>query len=168
MLSPEDYWKIRDSVTERIWRLEALQVYTIPSEQEEFDRFRRGEPLPEPYEYDWRDDVQEYVKRGVYVGRVHLVRRPISDYLRYQFEWGYEHSVPAGDDVRIIDLSNTPNPGVPEEDFWVFDEHVVRLLFTADGRLRGRELVEGGEADRYKDYMRVAIENSVPFADFDA
>jgi len=100
------------------------------------------------------------------MGRVHVVEQPLTDYLRFQFEWGYELTVPVGEDVGIIDLSTTPNPGLPDEDFWLYDDYVVRLLFNTDGTLGGRELVEGQEAARYENYHRLAVDHATPFKNY--
>ncbi len=39
-----------------------------------------------------------------------MLRTPLSDYLRYECEWGYTYNVTAGEDVRILDLATAP-PG---------------------------------------------------------
>lgn len=166
MLSDDEYEQMWASVKRRVWRLEVQQVYKMPDESEEFEQFLRGEPLPNPYDYPWRDEVKKYVDQGIYVGRVHVVVPPITDYLRYQFEWGYAHTVPVGEEVGIIDLSKIPNPGLPDEDFRLLDDNVIRLLFNPDGTLAGRELVEGPEAARYENYHRLAVDAAVPFQSY--
>lgn len=164
VLSAKEYDELRYSVKRRAWRLEVQQVYTIPSEAEDLAAFLRGDPVPD--EYPWRDYVREQVSKGIYMGRVHVVEQPLTDYLRFQFAWGYELTVPVGEDVGIIDLSTTPNPGLPDEDFWLYDDHVVRLLFNPDGTLGGRELVEDAEAARYENYHRLAVDTAVPFKSY--
>jgi hypothetical protein len=91
---------------------------------------------------------------------------PITDYLRYQFEWGYAHTVPVGEEVGIIDLSKIPNPGLPDEDFRLLDDNVIRLLFNPDGTLASRELASGSDAARYENYHRLAVDTAVPFQSY--
>jgi hypothetical protein len=146
----------------RAFRLEVQQVYAMPGEEDEFAAFMRGEEPPP--DYPWRDIVARQTTAGKYMGRVHVVRPPVSDYLRYQFEWGYALTVPVGEDVRILDLSATRNPGLPDEDFWLIDNTVVRMLYNSDGTQIGRKLVEDpNELPHYENYQRLAIEHSVPF-----
>jgi hypothetical protein len=156
-----------DNLQRRAWRLEVQQAYTMPGEREMFERFRRGETPPADHRYPWRDEVERNVKAGMYMGRVHVVQRPVSDYLRFQATWAYELTVPVGEDVRILDLSTAPNPGLPDEDFWILDDSVVRMLFRPDGTQIGRKLVEdSAELPRYEKYMELAIANSMPFSEW--
>jgi hypothetical protein len=151
----------------RAWRLEVLQAYSIENEKEEFEKFLRGEKPPADYEYPWRDYVKKATGEGKAMGRVHLVARPLTYYVRYQFDWGYAHTVPVGEDVRILDLSTTSNPGLPDEDFWLFDDAVVRMIYDSDGVHLGQELVdEPGALERYEQYQKLAIDNSVPFSTY--
>src|ERR1044071_5517092 len=122
-----------DNLQSRAWRLEVQQSYNMTDEQEELDQFKRGEKPPPNYDYPWRDEVERNVKAGIYMGRVHVVRPPLTDYFRFQATWGYEVTVPVGEDVRILDLSTTPDPGLPNEDFWLVDDKVIRMLIEPDG-----------------------------------
>jgi hypothetical protein len=66
--------------------------------------------------------------------RVKVVRRPLSDYLRYQFAWTLPGNVAAGEDYRILGLTGRSSD-LPEQDFWLFDDVTVLLLnFNVDGR----------------------------------
>nr|WP_262391612.1 DUF6879 family protein [Nocardiopsis sp. CNR-923] len=75
--------------------------------------------------------------------RVHTLTSPVGDHLRFQFEWGYAFSVQAGEEVNILDFATTSDPGLPQQDFWLFDDtHVVLMHYAADGTQTGRELLE--------------------------
>ena len=57
--------------------------------------------------------------------------------------WGYDYNVKAGEDIRILDVTDWPCPELPDHDFWLFDDStVVKLLYRPDGTQIGRELVE--------------------------
>lgn len=61
--------------------------------------------------------------------RVHVLRFPLNDYLRYECEWCYTHNVAAGEDARILDATETPTGAalLSVGDFFVTDgEHAVR------------------------------------------
>jgi hypothetical protein len=155
-----------DNLRHRAWRLEAQPVYTMPAEADEFDRWKRGEEIAPDQE--WLEEIRQSVEAGVHFGRVRVINGPPrSDYLRYQFEVGYEPTIAAGHDVRILDLSRTQNPGLPDEDFWLLDDKPVRMLYRTDGTQIGRKLVEDpNELPKYERYMQLAIDNSVPFNEY--
>jgi hypothetical protein len=158
-----DDWqaKFRDFQTEA-WRLETLPQYLVPQEAEEFEAFKAGARFPGPYSDSWTDMV-----RTRNVGRVHIVRRPLSDYLRFEFERYYQHQASAGEDIRILDLTDRPNP-LPDDvgDYWMFDRSTVVLMrYEDDGRQIGRELYEGDPAP-FIEYQRLAVAESIPFLEY--
>jgi hypothetical protein len=81
------------------WRLETRPGYTVPQEA---------------YTSGWMDEVRQWTAEGRNVGRVHIVTRPLSDYLRFEFEYYYRHHVAVGEDIRILDLTDRDNPGLPD------------------------------------------------------
>jgi Family of unknown function (DUF6879) len=98
---------------------------------------------------------------------VHVVTRPLSDYLRYEFEWGYTFNVKAGEEIKILDLTDRENLGLPNEDFWMFDERsVVSMMYRPDGSQIGRELLDNPDIETYIRYKDIALEHSVPFEEY--
>ncbi|GGR30336.1 DUF6879 family protein [Streptomyces roseolus] len=143
------------------WRLETLPQYLVPQEAEEFAAFKAGARFPGPYEDAWMAMV-----RTRNVGRVHIVTRPLTDYLRFEFERYYQHQAPAGEDIRILDITDRPNPLPDVRDFWMFDRSTVVLMkYEADGTQIERELYEGDPAP-FLEYQRIAIAESVPFLEY--
>jgi len=102
-----------DSMRSEAWRLETLPVYTMPQEAEKLVGFLAGEKSPDDHTSVWMDKVRAWTAEGKYVGRVHILTRPLSDYLRFEFEYYYRHHVTAGEDIRILDLTDRPNSGLP-------------------------------------------------------
>ncbi|WP_149183122.1 DUF6879 family protein [Streptomyces sp. TRM49041] len=143
------------------WRLETLPQYLVPQEAEEFAAFKAGARFPGPYEDAWTAMV-----RTRNVGRVHIVTRPLTDYLRFEFERYYQHQAPAGEDIRILDITDRPNPLPDVRDFWMFDRSTVVLMkYEADGTQIERELYEGDPAP-FLEYQRIAVAESVPFLEY--
>ncbi|MER7515815.1 DUF6879 family protein [Streptomyces sp. NPDC126499] len=143
------------------WRLETLPQYLVPQEAQEFAAFKAGARFPGPYEDAWMAMV-----RTRNVGRVHIVTRPLTDYLRFEFERYYQHQAPAGEDIRILDITGRPNPLPDVPDFWMFDRSTVVLMkYEADGTQIERELYEGDPAP-FLEYQRIAIAESVPFLEY--
>ena len=56
----------------------------------------------------WLTRVRHFRATGRWIGRVDVLRRPLTDYLRYEFAV-YDHTVAAGEDIRILDLTSEPN-----------------------------------------------------------
>ncbi|MFJ5680897.1 DUF6879 family protein [Streptomyces sp. NPDC093097] len=155
-----------DTMQREAWRLETLPAYTMPQEAEILERFLAGEKSPDDYNSGWMNEVRQWREEGKSVGRVHIVTRPLSDYLRFEFEYYYRHHVKAGEEIRILDLTDRPNPGLADQDFWMFDESkVVHLNYRPDGTQINRELREG-DPEPYRKWKRIAVAESVPFEEY--
>ncbi|MCX4688211.1 hypothetical protein OG401_28615 [Kitasatospora purpeofusca] len=167
MLLAGDAWiQCFDSMQSEAWRLETLPAYTMPQEAEKLARFLAGESSPEDYKSGWMDEVEQWTAEGKRVGRVHIVTRPLSDYLRFEFEYYYRHHVRAGEDIRILDVTDRENPLPAAQDFWMFDQsRIVLMNYRTDGTQISRELFSGDPLP-FVEYQRVAIAESVPFLEY--
>jgi hypothetical protein len=68
--------------------------------------------------------------------------------------------VAAGEDMRILDLTGQPNPGLPPQDFWIFDDTaVVRMDNSADGTQLGRELLQDTDPAPYVTWKQLVSHN---------
>jgi hypothetical protein len=149
------------------FRLELRQVYTMPGEADELRRFRAGESPPDDYHYGWLDTVGEACNQCKQMRRVRVVTRPLTDYTEYEFAWGFAYNVDAGEDIRILDLTDRIGPDLPDHDFWLFDETtVVRLLYRPDGTQIGRELVARSNITGYLNWRDRTWEIAVPFRNY--
>lgn len=165
-----DQWRqFFDSYKREAFRLETLPVYTMPDEQEEFATFLEAGKAEVPGDDDlWLARVRRFRESGRWIGRVHIVTRPLTDYLRFEFEY-YPYSVGAGEEVRILDLTGKENPGLPDQDFWMFDDtHVVEMRYRSDGTQICRELLENPDLELYVRWKRLAMDLSVPFEKYRA
>ncbi|MFD5627169.1 DUF6879 family protein [Streptomyces sp. NPDC127072] len=167
MLLDGDEWNACfDTMQREAWRLETLPVYTMPQEAEKLARFLHGEKSPDDYTSGWMDEVRQWRSEGKSVGRVHIVTRPLSDYLRFEFEYYYRHHDKAGEDIRILDVTDKPNPLSGVQDFWMFDgSKVVHMNYRPDGTQINRELHEGDPAP-FIEYQRIAVAESIPFLEY--
>lgn len=148
------------------WRLETLPVYRVPSEDGDIRDFLAGQRLnPENYSSGYTEGLRKIKAEGKSKGRVHIVRQPLTDYLRFEFMYYDVHSR-AGDDIRILDVTDRPNPLEGVSDFWLFDRsEVVLMNYEADGTQISRELYDGDPAP-YIEYQRIALAESVPFREY--
>jgi Family of unknown function (DUF6879) len=157
------YW---EDFKRSAWRLEVQQTYTIPGEQ--LARFLAGEPKPPEFNSRWHRKIRSWAADGKSVSRVRLVRLPLSDYQKYISSWGVPSNVGAGEDVRILDVTEHVF-GLPEQDFWIFDDAtVVHLNFNPDGTLIDHQLIDNPDLAQYRTWQETALKNSVPFSEWDA
>jgi hypothetical protein len=152
------------------YRLETLQRYDVAYEKNEFSRFLSGESRGTfPGISEWIDNtVVKAVAAGKRIHRVHIVETPLSDYIRFECAWAYEHTVTAGEDVRIIVVSAGEWPELPHFDYWLFDSSLlIAMSYDEEGTFTSAEIVEEPstivEANRWRD---VAIGASTAYRDF--
>ncbi|MFJ2176335.1 DUF6879 family protein [Streptomyces sp. NPDC087851] len=93
----------------------------------------------------------------------------LTPYSRYLFDWCIPGNVAAGEDYRMVDVTSRPNPGVPEQDFWLFDEAVVvHLNYRPDGTQINRALIQEPDIGKYLAWRDLAMESAVPFSAYRA
>ncbi|MEV6651249.1 DUF6879 family protein [Streptomyces sp. NPDC051219] len=168
MLLAGEAWAVRfERFTREAWRLETLPQYLMPQEAEEFAAFRAGARIaPEAVANEYTDRLRRQVAEGRTQGRVHVVTRPLSEYLRFEFHHYYKAHASAGEQIRILDVTDRPNPLDGVQDFWMFDHsEVVLMNYYPDGRQVGREVHEGDTAP-FIEYQRIAVSESVPFEEY--
>lgn len=132
-----------------LFRLETLDHYAANAEDNDFRRYLAGESSPTS---TWHEVIRAEVARGLHTYRVHVVQSPLTDYLRYECEWGYLINGAAGERVRIIDTAEQDKPDViPDEDFWLIgDERLVLMHYNPDGTFRGASI---GPAELISQYI---------------
>jgi hypothetical protein len=151
------------------FRLETLDLYDVNSNGDDVERYVAGEPEPSARSMPWLAQFRAEKKRGLYRSRVHVLTPPLTDYLRFECEWGYVFNVEAGEDVQILDTSETPlEPEVAAlfadtRDFWMInDDLVVQMHYDDGGRFVGAEEVTG-DRNVYYSAARAARERAVAF-----
>jgi hypothetical protein len=153
------------------FRLETLQRYDVPYEQSFFTLFLAGESCPEfPAMSEWADGtVGKAVAAGKRMHRVHVIEEPMSDYLRFECAWEYEHTAAAGEDVRIIPVRHGEWPvGLPHSDYWLFDSAQLAVMHYADdGAFIAAELVaDPAQIVRANFWRDLAVHHSIPYKEF--
>jgi len=167
-LDGETWREFFDSYRREAFRLETLPEYKVDSERSEYEHFLATGRLNIADDDPWLMRVRHFRQTGRRIGRVHVISRPLTDYLRYEFAV-YRYTVAAGEDVRILDLTDQPNPGLPTEDFWLFDDTaIVRMDYSPDGTQQGRELLQETDPAPYVGWKRLALEHARPFMEYDA
>ncbi|MEU6034693.1 DUF6879 family protein [Actinomadura sp. NPDC047616] len=92
---------------------------------------------------DWYDLIMSVVERGVEVRRARIVSEPITDFIRHEYEVTPVLNIPAGERVRWLPRRRASDLALPGNDFWVFDDRLVRFgHFAGDGAYLGQEIVD--------------------------
>lgn len=162
MLTGDEFGRLFETFERTAFRLETLDVYDVADEQDEIARFLAGEDMGP----DWRDNpwVRSITSRGRSLTRVHVLRSPLSDYLRYELA-AYPGNIVAGESVGIIDRAEQDVAGLPDHDFWLFDDRdVFRMHYTPAGSFTGAELLPAERIGEYRTYRDLALRHAVPFA----
>lgn len=126
--------------TRDLFRLETLSFYNAASDADDLRRYLEGEPTPTAdAKRPWLDRIRADVTSGRAWRRIHAVTQPLSDYVRYECEWGYVPNSTAGEQVRIAELT----PALAQVgDFFVLDgRYVVRSRYDETSRFVGAEVV---------------------------
>lgn len=149
------------------WRLETLPQYLVPQEVEELEAFRSGDRIdPATYSSSYVETLKRLRDQGRRKGRVHIVSQPLSEYLRFEFSRYYEPHSLAGEDIRILDVTDRENPLPDVKDFWMFDHtEVVLMHYRPDGTQLSREMYVG-DPEPFVEYQRIAVAESVPYLEY--
>lgn len=153
--------------TREAFRLEARQHYTAPDEQEEFAKFLAGEE-PRPELTWWTKLARGHTAAGRTMARVRIIVEPPSDYTRFELA-AYPIMAAAGDDIRILSVSpGAWPPGIPHEDFWIFDSRDLwTLQYDEAGVLLSAQLTDHPQV--VADHLRwrdEALELAIPVNDY--
>lgn len=124
--------------------LEMRDVYGVVDEAEDFAAWRSGRRVDwdnrEEWWHDFYAQVAEAVARGVRVRRARVVSEPVTDYIRYE-HYITRANIAAGEEVRWLPRRRASDIALPGNDFWLFDQRLVRFNhFTGDGQLVAQEL----------------------------
>lgn len=146
--------------------LEARDAYT-PDDPRFLD-WLEGKPVPEPALPDWYALVRAHVARGIRFRRARVVSEPLAPYIRFEYEVTSGLNIAAGEDVRWLPRKRARELCVPANDFWVFDDRLVRFgYFAGDGTFLEHELSDDPAAARTcAEAFEVVWERATPHAEY--
>ncbi|MGH3870475.1 MAG: DUF6879 family protein [Pseudonocardiaceae bacterium] len=147
LISPgsEEFEALFHGFAYSMFRLETLQEYRGQRDLDLLSEFLAGKPRPpDPAKTEWTSMIMSNVRAGKAVQRVHIVREPLTDYLRFELTWGYEPNAAAGEDVRLLPIAeHDPWPAdLAQHDYWLFDSaELYDLHYDSDQVWQGAEHV---------------------------
>lgn len=165
-MTPEELGHLFSTFERSAFRLECLPTYAVTedAEAEAFRLWLAGEQPPKKAR-DWPKLVASATASGKRMQRVRVIRA-ITAYLRFELSWGYPDNVAAGEDIRILELQPGESlAGMPEEDYWLFDDAImVRLEYDGAGRfLRPVEVRDPAEVRRCCGWRDAVMTRAVSF-----
>lgn len=163
---PNAFAELLASTTRSAVHLEMRDSYAVDYETGPFAEWRRGfrhDPADRASWWrPWLDLVQETVARGVVIRRARIVSEPVSEYTRFLYD-GTFTNVAAGELVRWLPRRQASTIALPGNDYWLFDDKVVRWNhFTGEGQSAGGEVTTDPAAvklcaDAFEDVWARAI-----------
>lgn len=155
-----------------LFRLEVRSAYDVGDDGQDVARFLAGEAEPtRGRKQRWLERLSADREAGRIRQRVHVLRTPLTPYLEYECAWGYAPNEDAGEEIRILDLSEQreePLAPIIDQDFWLVDEErLVLMHYDVCDRLVGGSIVtDRGVVDGFRATRDAAWRASVPFATF--
>jgi hypothetical protein len=127
-----------------------------------------GTARPVPANQEWFDFVREHTARGVLFRRARIVSEPLSDYIRFEHEATAGLNVAAGEEVRWLPRRLGAGLCIPVNDYWVFDDRLVRFgYFAGDGTYLDDELTDEPEVVRTcAEAFEAVWGRAIPHADY--
>jgi hypothetical protein len=165
-LSLEEFNRRFDELETEGFRCELLPEYDYPGEQEELERWRRGEEVSEKETNSrWQQRLRVITGRGTTFRRVRVVDGEPNEYQRHGIEWWFPYNDAAGEKTFICDVARTPID-LPDHDFWILDGVVIRMNYDDGNRFIGPEIVPEQEWPKYEQHKEALLRNAVPLREF--
>lgn len=144
------------------FRLELLQQYIVPEEADMLRLFLETGELELPEDDEWLETIHNAKSRGASMKRVHVIEKPLSDYIRFELK-AYEYNQRAGEDIFLLDHDDYLALNLGElNDFWLFDdEFVLNMVYAEDGTFTRSEPVVQS-IKKYIDVRDALLAVSVP------
>jgi len=157
------------SVRRSAYRLETRDFYDVPVEREGYRRFLAGEDPGTDWFESWLQVIRQAAAEGRRFERVRVAREPLTDYLRFEL-WATRYNVEAGEDMRYLDADRAAELGLPDYDYWLFDDdRLVRMYFDSGGRMERADIITDEAAvEEHRHYRGLAWAEAVPYAQYAA
>jgi hypothetical protein len=173
-ISGQELGNLFAGFTSTVFRLEARQQYLVPLEEEQLQRFLRGQGRGERSirTNAWMRQIAESTLAGRRWQRVRLIRHPLTNYTRFEL-FGLLGNAACGDETHFAVLNEHPELAeLVGQDFWLFDwdtpAAVAALMrYDDEGHFLGADRSTDPEVlDRCKRRREMALAHSIPVHDY--
>ncbi|GHE65270.1 hypothetical protein GCM10018785_37650 [Streptomyces longispororuber] len=167
VLPPEEFSRMFENFRHSAWHLEMRTRYAVDEATDTYAQFVRGETPTWDMDSPWARTISAKTRDGAAVGRVRIVDDPPTEGQRYLLVHA-EHNDALGEDVRNMWRADAQRVNLPDEDFWIFDSHIVALcLWGGDDDLVGAELIsEPARVNQYNRLRDIALHYATPYREF--
>ncbi|MGW5735137.1 MULTISPECIES: DUF6879 family protein [Streptomyces] len=167
ILDPDTFAGMFENFQHSAWHLEMRKGYAVDRATDTYKQFVRGEVPTWDMNSPWARTIGAKTADGVYVGRVRIVDDPPTEGQLYLLAHA-EHNDQLGEEVRLMWRKDAERRNLPDEDFWIFDSHIVALcLWDDEDNLTGVELIsEPARVNQYNRLRDVAQHYAIPYRDF--
>jgi len=149
------------------FRLETLDDYSRSGNTDAYEMFRAGEPQPDNYNAEWVAELRSLTSQGKRVYRVHVLTRPLTEYLRFELGWGYRKNMTGGEEFFILDVTDAPNPLAGAPDFWLFDSVDTAVMeYDENGSFRGAKVLPAAQAETFIRLRETALAHAELFTEW--
>lgn len=123
-----------------------LEMRDAYAPTERFEAWKRGERINwadrESWWHPYDQLIADTVARGVQIRRARIVSEPVSEYIRWEHYVTYANEA-AGERVRWLPRRSANGIALPANDFWAFDESLLRVHhFSGDGAVVEDEITQ--------------------------
>jgi hypothetical protein len=137
-ITDEEFETLLTSFEREALHLETRDAYGTAIELPHMAKWAAGEPDSLQWLEDWCATLREGVKAGKSVRRARIVSEPLNDYQRWSHSIA-QPMVDAGEDIRWVPRSRLSAVTIPDNDFYLFDNHLlVFLTYTGNGLAAGK------------------------------
>ncbi|MFE3941403.1 DUF6879 family protein [Streptomyces sp. NPDC059118] len=156
-----------DRFQREAFRLETLDDYSKSGNVDAYHAFLAGEPQPDDYNAGWVEELRSHTGKGKRVYRVHILRRPLTDYLRFELGWGYQKNMSGGEEFFILDITDRPSILENVPDFWLFDSESVAVMnYDGTGKYLGSEVLPPERAPEFVGHRDLVLAHAEPFTEW--
>jgi hypothetical protein len=136
-----DFAALFPSIKASSWRWECQGDYQVDGAA--LHRWRNGLAFQESEAgHSWLAYIRDLRSRGIPFERVRMITDPVTDYLRWMVSIT-DRNIEAGEDIRWLHQAVAVDLGMPDYDFYVFDDDRVVILHFDDAKvLTGEELID--------------------------
>ncbi|MEU3369670.1 DUF6879 family protein [Streptomyces sp. NPDC006711] len=150
--------------------LEMRDAYGVARESADFQAWLAGDTSGQRQarQSPFFEAITTAVERGVAVRRARIISMPPSDYIRFEHA-GTHRNIKAGEEVRWLPRRDTSDLALPGNDYWLFDDRLVRFNhFRGDGGSAGPEVTDDpATAATCSSAFKAVWDRAVPHAEFD-
>jgi len=162
------------SAKNNIFRLEGRAEYRVPGEQENIEKWKKGElDMKNNKEWQgWMGSLKSAKAKGIATKRVRVVPKPLPDYIKYEISLWQDHSTKNGEELFFINSEEyqkiVAGCGFNPKDFWLFDDKKLLILnYSHNGQFSGEILIaDDGMAKRYCELKSKLLQGSISMSTF--